>query len=351
MKKFFRVLLILIAFSFTSVHAASTDLFRTNDNVFVEENLAGSSFVAGNKVDVKADINGILFAAGNNATVSGKSDYAFIAGNIIKIDNASFKDGFIAGSDISISNSTIERDLYVAGNIISITNNIGRSAYIAGSDITIDGVINGDLHVEGNNITINSNTIINGRLSYNEDATITFSKDAKILGETTKIKSNNNFESKFKVATIGSKLLDALTSFLNILVVGLISILLFPSLFKKIKEIENKKLLSAFGFGLLTLIVCPIAAVFVMITIAGLSLGLISLVLYFIAIYVSTIFSTYKLSSLVFGNKIKNDYLLMIVGLLIVSLIKLIPILGGLCSFILLCLGLGIIITQIFKRK
>lgn len=351
MKKFFKILLILIAFSFTSVHAASTDLFRTNDNVLVEENLAGSGFVAGNKIDLKADIDGILFAAGNSATISGKSDYAFIAGNIVKVDGASFRDGFIAGSDISISNSKIERDLYVAGNIINITNNIGRSAYVTGNDITIDGVINGDLHVEGNVITINSNTIINGRLSYNEDATITLSKDAKVLGETTKIKSNNNFESNFKIATFGSKLLDAFTSFLNMLVIGLISILLFPSLFKKIKEIENKKLFASFGFGLLTLIVCPIAALFIMITIAGFSLGLILLVLYFIGVYVSTILSAYKLSNLAFGNKIKNDYLLMIVGLLIVSLIKLIPIIGGLCSFILLCLGLGIVVNLIFQRK
>lgn len=354
MKKYFKILLILLMFSFTTVYAETINdgLFRADDTLVVNENLAGTSFLAGNSVTVNNNVDGILFAAGNILNVNNTSDYAFVAGSSLNLTGASFKDGFIAGSIINIKGSNIERDLYVAGGQINLESNVGRNAYIAGSEVVIDSTINGDLEVDGSNITINSNARIIGTLKYNEDANITISKDASIANTETYVNKSIDIDTpKVSFGTmIISKITSGLFSLFNLLVVGLLLVLLFPRVFKKIKEIENAKILSSLAWGLLVVIVVPIVSLLVMITVVGLSTGIITLILYGVLMYLSTIFASYKLTAALLGNKIKNDYLLLLIGLAAVFIIKLIPFLGGLCSFMLVCLGIGLVLS-IYKRK
>ena len=352
MKKLFSLLLILFAFSATSVYAdVNKDLVKAGDSVSVNEKMNGTSFVAGQTVTVDNQIDGILFAAGNTVNVGSLSDYAFVAGANLNVTNATFKDGWLAGSVVNLSNSTVERDLYAAGQTITIDSTIGRNAFLAGQDIVIKAPINGDVYIDGQNITIESGVVIGGKLKYNEDANIVISKDAT----APRVEAYKNIDANIKTEkslgeTIVAKVLDALLSFLNLLVVGLLMMLLLPKLFKKIKEIESNKILPDLAWGLLVLIAAPIVAVLLMFTMVGLSTGLIVIGVYVLLAYLATIISSYKLSSLLLENKIKNDYLLLIIGLAAAFIIKLIPFVGGLVSFLLLCLGLGLTVS-LYKRK
>ena len=85
MKKYFKILLVLVMFIAMPVFALSQDLFRADDSVTVKEKLDGSGFVAGNMVDVDSTVDGILFAAGNEVNVKGNSDYAF-GGAFVQLD-------------------------------------------------------------------------------------------------------------------------------------------------------------------------------------------------------------------------------------------------------------------------
>lgn len=352
MKKLFSLLLILFAFSATSVYAdVNKDLVKAGDSVSVNEKMNGTSFVTGQTVTVNNKIDGILFAAGNTVKVGSQSDYIFAAGANLNLDNATSKDAFLAASSIDLTNSIVGRDLYAAGQTINLDSNVGRNAFLAGQDIVVKSQIFGDLYIDGENITIDSDAIINGKLKYNEDANIVISKDAMIgKTETYKNISTSLDTKKSAGETIVAKILDALLSFLNLLVVGLLMMLLLPRLFKKIKEVGKEKLLPDLAWGLLVLIAVPIAAVLLMFTMVGLSTGLIVIGVYVLLAYLATIISSYKLSSLLLENKIKNDYLLLIIGLAVTFIIKLIPFVGGLVSFLLLCLGLGLTVS-LYKRK
>ena len=66
--------------------------------------------------------------------------------------------------------------------------------------------------------------------------------------------------------------------------------------------------------------------------------------------YISTILSTYTITSLILKDKVKNPYFILLIGLPCLYLIKLIPFLGALVSFVMICLGLGLL-TTLIKRK
>ncbi|MGN1268403.1 MAG: hypothetical protein ACI4U0_02740, partial [Candidatus Aphodocola sp.] len=46
-----------------------------------------------------------------------------------------------------------------------------------------------------------------------------------------------------------------------------------------------------------------------------------------------------------------SGYYSIIIGVLIVKILKLIPFIGGFISFIVLCLGLGLIVKLLFSKK
>ena len=361
MKKIIKIFMVITLIMFASpfVAYADTDVAKTNNGLIqagyeitVNDNMEGSGFVAGNLVRINNEVNGLLFAAGNDVKVASRSDYAFVAGSILDINESTFKDGFVAGSIINLTNVNVERDLYVAGQNITLTGNVGRNVFITGDNITIDGVVNGDLYVDATTIVINSNTKINGKLKYNDDTEITISKDAVIGTKTTYKNSSRSSSIDTKTLTkavIVNKLIDTLFNLLNMLIVGLLMILLVPRLFDKLREIEARRLLPSFAWGLLILVAVPIVALIALMTYVGMATGLVAGAIYGILIYTSTIFSTFVVTGLIF-KKVKNPYLILLIGLPILYVIKLVPFLGGLVSFAALCLGLGLL-TNIIKRK
>lgn len=367
MKRIFKFLLVIALVVFIKPMVVSADdilispsssvantsgLFRADYTITVNDKMEGSGFVAGNVVTINNEVDGILFTAGNLVNVTTKSDYLFAAGSAVSVSDATFKDGFVAGSEVKLNNVQIARDLYAAGSNITVTGTVGRNLFVSGDNVVIDGAINGDVYVDATTLIINSNSVITGKITYNDDAETTISKDAVIGSKTTYKNPSRDVSIDAKSLTttvIVNKLLNTLTNLLNILVVGLLMVLLIPRLFEKLSEIEANRLLPSFAWGLLILVAAPVIALIALFTFVGISAGILIGVLYGVLIYLSTIFSTYVITKLIF-KKVKNPYLILLIGLPIVYIIKLVPFLGGLLSFALLCLGLGLL-TNIIKRK
>ena len=358
MKKIFKFLMVIALLAFVRpvnaevVNADNEGLFRADYSITVNDKMEGSGFVAGNTVNINNEVDGILFGAGNFVNVTSKCDYMFVGGNAVNINGGEFTDGFIAGQAVEIRDVKAARDLYVAGSNIKITGNVGRNLFIAGSDVVIDGVINGNVYIDATNITINSYTNINGNLKYNEDAELTVSKEA-VIGSKSTYKSNNSVnytgEDTMKGMII-NKLLNTLFNYLNMLVVGLLMVLIIPRLFTKLREIDNNRLLPSFAWGLLILVAVPVAVLVLLFSYIGMSAAFVVMALYGILVYIATIFSTFKITSAILKEKVKNPYLVLLIGLTCLYLIKLLPFVGGLISFALICLGLGLL-TNIIKRK
>ncbi len=358
MKRIFKILMVIALIAF--IKPVSADVTRINNglmqadySITVNDKMEGSGFVAGNTVNISNEVDGILFGAGNVINVNSTSDYMFVAGNAVNINASSFKDGFFAGTNVEINDVNVARDLYVAGSNVKITGSVGRNLFIAGSDVVIDGAINGNVYIDATSITINSNTNITGNLKYNEDAEITMSKDS-VIGSKSTYKNTSSglgfYEGKSLTNVIINKLVNTLFDLLNILVVGLLMVLLIPKLFTKIREIDNNRLLPSFAWGLLILVAVPVLALILMITYVGISCGFVVIALYGVLVYIASILSTFKITSAILKDKVKNPYLVLLIGLTCLYLIKLIPFVGGLVSFACLCLGLGLL-TNIIKRK
>lgn len=350
--KYLLVILICLTLSINYVDAKShiKELFKTGENIKVEEELDGTAFIAGEKVDLNNKINGIVFVAGSELNINFNQNYIFGAGSTVNIKNNIEKDAFIVGEKVLIDeNVTLGRDAYIFTDTLTIKGTVDRNIYVYGTTVNIEGNINGNIVVSALELNIDKDAQVVGTLKYNEDASIEgLRKD--IEPKTYKISTNN--------MTFKEYITNFISSYIHITLLSIVLVFVCESLFKKsLKETEDintKKVAILCGKGFLILIGVPIIAMMLLFSGVFVSVGVIGAILYGILIYISNIFTAYFLATILDRKIFKknlNSYLLMIIGLFIIYVLGMIPVIGGLISFISMLLGIGITGNMLLEMK
>ena len=328
-------------------------VFYAEDNITVEEEQNSSQFIFGNQVIAKSKIAGLSFIAGYSMDISGTAEYGLYAGNTITINSNIEKDLFVAGNVINIGcDAKIGRDVYLAGNIMKINANLPRDLRAAGTTVDISNItINGDAYIDANQIIMNDSTIITGKLSYIEGATFE-GKDKASIGkiETRKDSDIGEIEINF-----GSKLTSQLISVAAGIIVMIALFYMIPALKKKLDETEltASSIIGTIGKGVGVLIVIPIVSIIALVTGILTPLALIVLALYGIGLYLASILSGYIIGRTIMTGIFKKDnqYLSILLGILLIRLLGLVPIVSGIISIICFLYGMGLIYNIIKKKN
>lgn len=320
--------------------------FIAEEDVEDTKEVVGSSIIFGNNVTSDNIVEGIDMLFGNNVNFNGESDYSIILGNNVNVKGIINNDGFIFGNVITFDeNVVISRDLIIFGSDITINGKINRDVRIYGMNVKINGEISGNVEVKATEITVDGK--IDGTLSYNEDAIIAINGEVNKTNKTEKLVADVTFQ---------DKLWDFIVDYGGKLVLFLAFALLVPQLFKRIDK-KNEKItilnvFSLFGFGTLSLILIPTIFLMLLTLIFCMPLAILILILYIIAIWLSSIFTSYLVGNLIWKKFIKkeeNIYLTGLIGISIVSILSIIPYIGVLISAIVVMFGMGIILQQ-FKK-
>lgn len=354
-KKICLLLVVVLSLVSLPVFAEDYDNFKAEDNLIVDGTIGSTTFAAGNSVKTSSEIDGTAFIAGNSLSIGSKQDYLFAAGNSVVLNGATTKDAFVAGSTVSIDSSEV-RDLYVAASSITINSDVSRNLYAAGGTIIINSQIQGDVNLACESIKLGENAVITGKLVYPEEASIDI-KDKEKIGEIKTYKSakvDTDVDVKISpVAIIIAKVLGTLYKYVAMLLITFILLALAKPMFEKLANVDKSfgkvALTSLIGFGILCLL--PFAAIIAMITIIGIPLGIVSLIVYGLLIYLSIIPTAYYFGNMMFGKSIKNRFLLMTLSLLLIYILKAIPVVGTIVGFVSLIFGLGMYLTLLVTRK
>lgn len=353
MKKGLKILIIIIMCFIVNIKTTYAksyikDLFQSGENVKIDKPLEGTSFIAGNDVEVNSAINGIGFIAGAEININAKQEYLFAFSNELTLNNDIEKDLFAFSSEVNID-SNVKRDAYVAGEIVNINGTIDRNIYVYGTEVNLNGTFNGNVIVNGTMINIDENAKIIGQLKYNEDALV------EGLNETLNTKTYKIAPTK---VNFKEHVTNFITTFIHITLVAIVIVFVREKLLKdSLKQTEKptaKKLMTLCGKGFLILIGLPIIAMMLMFSGVFISVGVIAGIIYGLIVYISSIFTAYFIANQLDKKCLKknlNSYLLVIIGLFIIKVIEIIPIIGGIASFLSLIFGLGIVGNMIIESK
>lgn len=350
MKKYIKILLVFIlclTFSITKVGAKGyiKELFQAEENLKIEEELDGTAFLAGTKVNVKKTINGIGFILGETITIQDKQEYIISASTKINMEAEVENDIFLFTEDGNITGK-VNRDVYMYATTASLDGEFGRNIYVAGTTVELNGTFNGNVTVNAMEIKIGDDAKITGTLKYNETATITGLND-NIKTKTYKETSNET--------TLADYLYNMAVSYINLLLISFILIYMFGIIFtKSIEQVKNNNIFNLCIKGFVILIGIPIVAITLLMTGVLTSIGVVVGIIYGILVYIANIFTSYYLATELdkrFFKKNMNPYILIIIGLLIMKVLSIIPFIGEFISIISVLLGLGIIGNMIIEVK
>ncbi len=375
---------VLVALSLIAVVASCAPgiseaaYFKTGKSVVVGSSAAinDNVYAAGASVSVSAPVEGDLLAAGGTLYISGPvSQDIMIAGGTVIVAGSSAQNIRIIGGNVTVSGTykgeaavaggqvavmsgtTITKDSYLAGGSVTFAGNEAGNLSIAGDAVYIDGTVEGNLTVKGGKqVTIGPNAVIKGNFDYTAQQKATIEGGAQILGTTTfheakvPAETASGFFAAFAaILTIGwiAKLLMVLTA------AYLLWYLCRSDMVETVKRIASgfwKELLR----GFLLLVATPIAAIILLATVLGILPGVIVFLLYGALLVVSAPVAGIVVASLL--KKLKTDlrWYHILLGVVVFEIVKLIPFIGWIATFIVYLLSVGafaMVVRQRFGKR
>ncbi len=320
----------------------------------------------GQTVEINGTVNGDVMVAAQSVVINGT-----VAGDVIAAAETVRIRGPVAGN-VRVAASTVTIDAAVGKNAtvfastIEVTKRatIGWSAQLFAASIDLDGIVSGNVNAYGASATLRgsikgdalfvlddegalrlSPTASVGRdLEYHSNIEATIDQGANVSGVVRMVKQTGK-QGVFDEFTGSLVSLWRLAKLFGLLVVGLVLLSILPKTSTKIVGTMRSKPWISFAVGLVGLVVVPIAAVILMVTIIGIAAALIALALYLIALYVAEVYVSLFLGTWILGlirkNKPSPALWAFILGAVIFSALTMIPWLGWFLKFIGVLFALG----------
>jgi cytoskeletal protein CcmA (bactofilin family) len=301
---------------------AAAEETRTGGTVVVE---------AGESVDDLQAFAGTVIVRG---TVNG--DLTAFTGNV-------YVDGEVNGNLQAFSgnvriNGTVTGDVSAAGGnvVLAREGRVGGQFEAGAGNVVIDGEIGEDARLGASSITVGPTASVGGDLAY--DGNLTLSETAQIGSE---VRQEDDLGPGVQGPLMPNWVGWAYGLLANLLL-GAVALLIFPAFSTRLSDRVASDPLRSGGVGLLLLVGIPVLLVVLFISLIGIPLGLIGMLVYGLVLWLGYVYGSFAIGSWLLSlADAENRWLALFVGLLAVSLVGLVPILGGLVEFAVLLLGLG----------
>ena len=320
----------------------NSDVYLMGDNVTIDYVVDGNLFVMADTVTINSKIGGDAFIMAKTINVG---DQAYIFSNLFAIaDSIDIKgvvyDVYALAQNFTISNGYIYRDAKLCCNTININGVIGRNAFVSCSNINF-------------NTDENDKGIIYGDLTYSTPSELSFDKNIVTGNVTYKAPKVSPEKSVREIVASYISDLGAFLAF--VIIIWLVCLWVAPKFLNDTNKFVGKKTLNVLGTGLLTLIAVPIACIILLLLQLTAGISLLTVAIYILALIVAksifTIVANNYLCSKLNINKNTGIFGMLIVSGVIVWVISELPYVGGIVSFIISVLGLGVLVSAILPKK
>ncbi len=329
--------------------------FYSGETVQIDGTIDGTTFAAGREVKVNGIIQGDLFAAAQEIVINGKiTGNLFCAAQNIRFNGQVSGDVFGAGQNLEVTKGAVaERDMFLAGQKIAHAGLIQRKLFASGQKIDLAGAVHNDAKINVESLDIQETAVIKGNLTYHSPTKASISEKAQVNGRIDWDKVTPQAERAKQTKRNKNEVIDLLTGLAGTLLIWFIIALWRPQFWADTTKTISDQPLKTFGIGALVLILTPIAAIILMITLIGIPLGIILGIIYGISIYLAKIIVAVFIGQLLakkFGwRELHKGFWLVLLGLAVIALLTRLPVAGFLLKLLVIFAGLGSLVLAYYK--
>lgn len=324
------------------------------------ETKTGTYYVAGRSITINGDVNGDLFCAGSTIAVNGAVHGDVIcAGQSITINGPVDGSVRLAGQSLIVA-GTVGRNVTVAGQSfelgtgarvagdvgawgqnVSLNGPVDKDVYGAVDSLSIDNKV-GSVSAQLTSLNLGTDAAVQGDLNYTSDQPLTVDS-SKVTG-TVKHTAPSHPQRERHQRTFQSWLAGLVFWLAALLAVGLVLVALAPGLVRRVGQVLRTRPGASIGWGVVVMLLGPIVFVMLLLTAIGIPLAFLEVVVWGVAMALSTVFAGVGVGQWLLGRFQWNASSLWwatAVGIVVTTLVFQVPVLGPLAVLVAMWWGLG----------
>lgn len=322
------------------------DYFAAGPQVEISGVVNGDLYAVGGQVLVDGVVNGDVIAAGGKVTLSGTvAQDARIAGGQVLISGTIGRNATVGGGDIHLTETArIGENLLMGGGNVQLGGHIGKDARIGAAKVTVPGHIERDLAVAAESVRLTSKAMVGGKLRHWSETAPVIDEEATVRGAIIRrpLPEGWSFENARR-GIFGIWVMAAVVSFLSTLILGLVLLRIYPVFARRVTATMRARPAAALGWGTAAVVIIPVVAISFLVTLFALPVGVVLLALYLPLVYLARVYAIACLGQFLFRRQSDSASPAgaFVVGLILYSLLSLIPVIGGLLTLLVVLFGLG----------
>lgn len=327
-------------------------LVAAAETILIKGNIVGDLLATGRRVDVEGSVSGNVMAFAESVTIRGTVGGMVLgAGSTFKLDGSSVGGNLVlAGEKLAVdSRSEVTGNVVIAGNNAAIEGAVGKDLYSFTEIIELNSSVGQNLEAFGNRVRLLDDAHVTGNANLRIEREDQFHRTAgaQVDGEVTFLELPERLEDSSPYTSVAFYLWQ-LAWLASALLVGLALLWLVPA-FRSVNIGGGIDGLKTAGIGLIAVISLPLVAAVIAITLIGLPFSFVTLVSWVAFLYLAkVVMGLFIGRTLLASTKYRSsDIVTLLVGLLVILVIVNIPAIGGIVSFLLTVLGVGLIVQRI----
>jgi hypothetical protein len=316
------------------------DIYVAGDNIVIKGTVLGDVIAAGGIVEITGNVTGDVMVGAGEVIINGNVGDDVRVGSGTLTVNGVIGDDLLAGTgDLFVSDdSTIGGDVVFGSGQTMLRGDVGGNVSGDSGDMTLAGTIGGDVDLDVDKLIVLSSAHINGNLTYSSpnEATIPSGIVMEDIDFTVKDTTKED-----RVRT--SSFLWWIVSYLALLIIGLISLGLFPDRTITISQAIPVTPLRSLAIGLLMVAGAIMGSIVLLITVIGIPASILLLFITLFVLYAGRIYFGLWVGKVAF-SKLGLDskpWMEMTLGVFLLFILTSLPWIGGLLYLVVTLIAIG----------
>ncbi|MCY1020527.1 polymer-forming cytoskeletal protein [Pyxidicoccus sp. MSG2] len=330
------------------------DLYVFAQEVDIQGTVRGDVVTAARRVTLQGNVEGDVFAAAAKTVAKGQVGGSLRSATSDLVLGATVgKDALLAGNQLRLlPQGNIPGDLLIAGNSVDIRTPVGRDMRVAAQKVTLAAPVRGTVNAEVNTLDLAEGASIGGDLSVTSEHSVQVPPGA-VAGKVERIPAHEE--------SAGSTALGVLylwvRSIIGLFALGLLLALLAPRLARSAPAVLREKPWQSLGLGLMAFVAAPIVAS--LLFGVGLIVGGWWLGVFVLGLYALALLASFPVVGMLIGRQLLERFgkhgpslvLALLTGLVLLTLLRRVPYLGGVVALVTMFFGLGALLLALRRQR
>lgn len=323
---------------------------QAGETVVIAGTVNGDAWVAGDSVEITGTVTGNVYVAAQTINITGQvGGGVHAAGATVKLDGSIGQSVYAAGSEVHLGKIAVGHSAVLLGSQVITQATITDQLYAAGSEVTIDGPVGRGARVEASRIVVTSAGSVQGDLRYGSENPPEISNDKAITG---RIIHDSSLQKQTEKNQFAIRLAGVMVGLVWNIVLAAGILWLAPFLLTASTKAFTKSPIHYTLKGLAFVFLVPFGLILGALTIVGIPLMVLAGLAYVTVLLLAPVAVAYLLGQQVSGyaNKPVTGYaprlLATTLGLVIFTVLTLVPLIGGIFGLALYVVGSGILVSR-----